>query len=394
MKSLFLSTLLLFALLPHISAQQNIFAGKNKIVSPVANPDNTVSFYLTAPNATKVEVKGDWTSEKTGGSMTKDADGIWQYTTPALTSDLYLYQFIIDGTPFTDPLNVYQIRDVSSQFSYFIVNGGQGESYQVKEVSHGTMAKRWYPSPSLGMERRMSVYTPPGYENNDMKYPVLYLLHGMGGDEEAWPALGRVAQILDNRIAEGKCKPMIVVMPNGNVVQQAAPGESAGGQPQVNPHLPHTMDGTYESSFKDIINFTDRNYRTIPTKENRAIAGLSMGGFHSLWISANYPGMFDYIGLFSPATTPGKHSPVAKEKAYIYENMLEKLSTQRDNNTALYWIGIGNEDFLYEDVAGFRKQLDTIQFPYIYKETGKGHVWSNWRAYLAEFISLLFQGKE
>lgn len=163
-----------------------------------------------------------------------------------------------------DPSNVYQIRDVATVTSIFIVGGGQADLYKVNDVPHGTVSKVWYDSPSLGMRRRMTVYTPAGYENNGKaRYPVLYLLHGMGGDEQAWMELGRASQILDNLIAQGKAKPMIVVMPNGNASQEAAPGETSNGlvQPQFN--LPKTMDGTYETSFPEIIEYVDSHYRTI-----------------------------------------------------------------------------------------------------------------------------------
>lgn len=394
MKQIILLAAMLITAANMLLAQQNIFNAQGKPVSPVINGNGSVSLQLSAPTARKVEVKGDWMKPDACQPMTRDENGVWHYTSAALTPDLYTYQFNIDGTLFTDPLNVYQIRDVSSQFNYFIVGGTQADLYRIAKVPHGSTAKRWYDSPTLNMARRMTVYTPPGYENGKEEYPVLYLLHGMGGDEDAWPTLGRTTQILDNLIAAGKCKPMIVVMPNGNVVQQAAPGASSNGQEQINFKLPHTMDGVYEDSFKDIIRFVENSYRTKPGKANRAIAGLSMGGFHSLWISANYPDTFDYVALFSPAIKPGRHSEVKNERAFIYESIDKKLAAQRDNGIKLYWIGIGNDDFLYSEVAGFRQKLDSLGFPYIYKETDKGHVWSNWRRYLAEVIPLLFQPSE
>src|SRR5690606_15269401 len=184
--------------------------------------------------------------------------------------------------------------------------------YKVQDIPHGTVAKRWYDSPGLGMDRRITIYTPPGYESGSQKYPVLYLLHGAGGDEEAWNTLGRTAQIMDNLISQGKVKPMIVVMPNGNVIQDAAPGEGHDGfyKPQI--MVAKTMDGTYEANFMDIIKFVEANYRVKADKANRAVAGLSMGGFHSLHISRYYPNTFDYVGLFSAAILPNQNvsSPV------------------------------------------------------------------------------------
>lgn len=160
----------------------------------------------------------------------------------------------------------------------------------VCEVPHGTVSKVWYPSPTLGMERRrMTVYTPAGYEDSNKQYPVLYLLHGAGGDENAWSELGRAIQIFDNLIAQGKAEPMIVVMPNGNAAQEAVPGEYPNSMYKPSFANPKTMEGSFEKAFPDIMKYVESHYRTINDKNHRAIAGLSMGGFHSLYISANNP---------------------------------------------------------------------------------------------------------
>jgi len=256
----------------------------------------------------------------------------------------------------------------------------------VNRVPHGTVAKRWYESPGNNMTRRITIYTPPGYENSATTYPVLYLLHGMGGDEEAWMTLGRASQILDNLIAAGKAKPMIVVMPNGNVAQEAAPGESSLGFYKPQFQLPHTMDGKYEETFHEIIDFVDDNYKTIQSKSGRAFAGLSMGGFHTMHISRYYPNTFDYIGLFSAAIMPDE-----KVQSKVYDNIDGTLAAQKENGFKLYWIAIGKEDFLYKANADFRKKLDAMDFPYIYRESEGGHTWRNWRVYLSEFLPLLFK---
>ena len=168
-------------------------------------------------------------------------------------------------------------------------------------MPHGTVRKVWYDSPTAGLQRRMTVYTPAGYETSKRSYPVLYLLHGMGGDEDAWDELGRATQILDNLIAEGKAEPMVVVMPNGNISQEAAPGEGSKGLVVATTQYPKTMDGNFEKAFPDIIRFVEKVYRVKKDKANRAIAGLSMGGFHSIYTALNNPDTFDYIGLFSAA---------------------------------------------------------------------------------------------
>ena len=232
----------------------------------------------------------------------------------------------------------------------------------------------------------MTVYTPAGYETSGKRYPVFYLLHGIGGDEEAWITQGRTAQVLDNLIAQGKAQPMIVVMTNGNIAMEAAPLETSTGYNVPTMSLPKTMEGSFETAFPEIVKFIDKTYRTIPQKRSRAIAGLSMGGFHSKFISQNNPDMFNYIGLFSAAigVTDANISP-------IYQDNDKKLATLFSKKPALYWIGIGNEDFLFKNNTDYRKFLDEHHYPYTYMETGGGHIWRNWRIYLTEFVPLLFK---
>jgi enterochelin esterase-like enzyme len=370
-------------------AQQALFGG-TQIVSPEINGDNTVTFRFMAPNAKEVKITGDWLPAQGWipgtEAMTKDDKGLWSYTSGTMSSDLHSYAFIVDGLKCTDPNNVWLIRDVASVFNVFIAGGGNADLYKVNEVPHGTVARRWYDSPGIGMTRRITIYTPPGYETGKQKYPVLYLLHGMGGDEEAWIALGRASQILDNLIAQGKARPMIVVMSNGNVAQEAAPGESSLGFYKPTMQLPHSMDGKFEETFPDIIKFIEHNYRVVAKKSGRAIAGLSMGGFHSLHISRIYPNTFDYVGLFSAAIMPNE-----KETSKVYSDIGQTLTTQMKNGYKLYWIGIGKADFLYKYNEEFRTRLDKIGMKYVYRESEGGHTWTNWRTYLTEFVPLLFK---
>lgn len=368
-------------------------------VSPEIHGDNTVTFRLKAPNAKQVLVTGDFLAKQKIkgdggeyeipgiGEMRMADNGVWEYTTPnPLSPELYSYNFIVDGMKAMDPSNVYMIRDVATVTNVFIIGGGRADLYKVNDVPHGTVSRLWYDSETLGMKRRMTVYTPAGYEAGDKRYPVFYLLHGMGGDEEAWIALGRTSQILDNLIAQGKAEPMIVVMTNGNAVQEAAPGESSQGFVTPTMSLPKTMDGSFETAFPDVVAFVDKTFRTIPDKRHRSIAGLSMGGFHSLHISKQYPDTFDYVGLFSAAIMPE-----GETKSPIYEDFDRKLKTQFDKKPALYWIAIGNTDFLYKANEEFRKKLDSLGCKYTYVETDEGHIWRNWRIYLTEFTPLLFK---
>lgn len=380
-----------------LEAQQSLWGGQS-VVSPEVHPDRKVTFRFLAPKAVRVQLTGDFLppeklqtergpAEIPGTVDLKETEGLWEYTTPEpLPSELYNYAFIVDGLKTTDPNNVYVSRDVASVFNIFIVKGGRGDLYSVNDVPHGTVSKRWYHSPTLQKSRRLTVYTPAGYETSGKKYPVLYLLHGMGGDEEAWPTLGRAVQILDNLIAEGKARPMIVVMPNGNVDQEAAPGESSLGLYKPYTALPRTMEGSMEQSFPDIVGFIESNYRVEKKKSARAIAGLSMGGFHALHISKEYPDWFDYVGLFSAAIRPNERA-----NSPVYDHLDDKLKTQFAKSPKLYWIAIGKTDFLYKNNQDYRKQLDEKGYPYLYRESEGGHIWRNWRIYLSEFAPKLFR---
>lgn len=397
MKKLFSLTIFAFIALC-VHAQQALW-GAPQIVSPEIHSDNTVTFRLIAPNAQEVQVTGDFLPtqkittpfgdfDAPGTADLVQNDGVWEWTTPAaLAPELYSYHFLVDGLGCMDPSNVHQIRDVASVTNVFLIDGGRADYYKIKDVPHGTVSKIWYDSPGLGMSRRMTVYTPAGYEASDKRYPVLYLLHGMGGDENAWTELGRAAQILDNMIAEGKAEPMIVVMPNGNAALQAAPGESSLGFAPPTVQLPKTMDGSFEACFNEIVDFIDGNFRTQADKGGRAIAGLSMGGYHSLHISKQYPDMFDYVGLFSAAVMPDKNAA----QSPVYADFEAKLKKQFEMKPALYWIAIGEKDFLYKANEEYRQLLDRNGYPYTYFETPEGHIWKNWRIYLTEFVPKLFK---
>ena len=395
MKNIILSLLALSAVIG-ADAQEALWGGQ-QIISPEVGSDGRVTFRFLAPAADKVEVTGDFLPPHRsdtpygtfyapgGAAMTRSEQGIWEYTSEPLPSELYNYSVIVDGLRTTDPNNVYLVRDIASLTNIFIVGGERGDMYSVRDVAHGTVSRCWYASPKLGMERRLTVYTPAGYETSDKRYPVLYLLHGMGGDEEAWIALGRTAQIMDNLIASGRAEEMIVVMTNGNADQQAAPGESKEGLYKPTTQLPHTMEGSFEQSFPDVIAFIDGNYRTVAAKEARAIAGLSMGGFHSLHISRTMPDTFDYVGLFSAAVMPRDNAPA------FYDDIDATLERQRDNGLKLYWIACGNTDFLWQTNLDFCKKLDRMGFPYTFRESDGGHIWRNWRIYLSEFAPQLFK---
>ncbi len=382
-------------------AQQALWGG-SQIVSPEVHENNTVTFRLMAPNAQTVQVTGDFLAPQEmdtpfgkfagpgAADLVKNEQGVWEWTSEVLAPELYSYTFLVDGLKINDPSNVYMIRDVSSVTNVFIIGGDRASLYEVKDVPHGSVSRVWYDSPTLGMKRRLTIYTPAGYEDSKAKYPVFYLLHGMGGDEEAWIALGRTAQILDNLIAQGKAEPMIVVMTNGNAAQEAAPGESSLGFQAPSMRLAKTMEGSFELAFPDVMKYVEDHYRTIKKKSGRAIAGLSMGGFHSMHISNYYPDKFDYVGLYSAAIMPSDGG--SQSTCPVYTDIEGKLAVQFGKyKPALYWIAIGNTDFLYQANVDYRALLDSKGYEYEYYETGEGHIWKNWRIYLTEFAPKLFK---
>ena len=378
-------TILAVALMMSVAAmaQQALWGGA-MTVSPEINPDNSVTFRLNAPKARAVQVSGDFAEGV--ANMVQNERGVWEYTTEPLAPELYSYAFTMDGVKIADPANVYQIRDVASVTNYFIVGGGQADLYLTHDVPHGSIHKDWYYSASEDFTRRLTVYTPAAYDGKK-RFPVLYLLHGIGGDEEAWMDLGRASQILDNLIAKGEAEPMIVVMTNGNISQQAAPGYGPEGFPVPSMGLPKTMEGSFEAAFPEVVKFIDGKYRTIAKKSGRAIAGLSMGGFHSMHISKEYPDMFNYVGLFSAALNVNGQ----QQGSPIYQNVDQKVDTQFAKGVKLYWIACGNTDFLIQNNRDFMKGLDARGHDYIYYETEGGHIWRNWRDYLSKFVPQIFK---
>ncbi len=381
MKKHFLLVITVMAMGLLASAQRGVMAPP--VNSPDIARDGAVTFKVTAAAADTVRLVID---TRVDTLMKRTGNQTWNITLRDLEPDLYMYYYIIDGVKVLDPDNANTLRDVKSVMNTFVLDPQRDCPMAVHDVPHGEVRAVWYDSPTLEMKRRMMVYLPPGYDMSRQKYPVLYLLHGTGGDETVWLEQGRTAQILDNLIASGKAEPMIVVMPNGNVDEKAASTVSDEGNVQPTFSHKHWMDGTFEQSFNDIVKWVDANYRTRAAKRYRAIAGLSMGGYHSLYISANQPDDFNYVGLFSPAI-----NRMDQGKSKIYDNMEDKLINQFKQRPRLYWIGIGKKDFLYEDNKAFRQLLDENRLRYTYHESGAGHEWANWRDYLVLFVQRLFK---
>ena len=376
-------------------AQQALGPGTG-IVSPEINADNTVTFRYYNPKAVTVQVSGDFLPaqkitdvqngqervwEAPGRADLVERNGIWTYTTAPLEGELYSYTLYVDGQKMMDPSNIYQNRDIATWTNIFTMSteeGDKGWYYQVNDVPHGNVSKVWYDSPTLGMQRRMTVYTPAGYETNKKaKYPVLYLLHGSGGDEEAWADLGRATQILDNLIAEGKAEPMILVMPNGVYFNQAAPGAAINMfQPTMtNSRSQSTVE--VEESFPDIIKYIEANYRVKKDKNSRAVAGLSMGGRQSAALSRKYPTMFGYVGMFSGVVPPEEN-----------DKALEAVFAA---NPKLYWIACGKTDGVMANSLLLKEYCEEKGYPVSFYESEGGHIWRNWREYMTIFAQKLFK---
>ena len=401
--------------------------------SPIINADNTVTFTLFAPDAEEVYVKGSFSEKlfnirtKVGAfgrdkkyKMKKDG-GNWTFTTQPLQSELYTYYYVVNDKDSIDAANKCVVRDVDKYYNYFIVPGTPGSLYMKQNVPHGKIEKVWYPSNLNNMkQRRMTIYLPAEYDKNSAtRYPVAYLLHGSGGDENAWVEAGAAAEIMDNMLAKGEAVPMIVVMPNGIENLDAAPGESPYMKANPSAMNVSSMFGKIEKVFvPEIVDYVDSHYRTIAKKSSRAIAGLSLGGLQTIYISANNPDKFDFVGLFSAQTTNmlqdnnigtvkslinkftqikdafsgnSESSDRNTENISIYADFDNKLKKQFAVKPKLYYVAVGKDDFVKKLNDDYRAKLDALGCEYVYNETEGAHTWNNWRRYLLDFLPKLFK---
>ena len=386
------------------------------VATPEVLPDNTVTFRLRAPEADEVLLNGNWDDGR-GIEMTKDDEGIWSVTVGPLSAQLWAYSFSVDGLKVMDPGNGEYQRDGLRYENLLMIPGPASDLWVFKpDIQHGTMQAVWYHSQILGnADRRMYVYTPPGYENSIAKYPVLYLLHGGGGDEDAWTTMGRANVIMDNLIANGLAKPMLVVMPNGNGNQivsqgygygpiprpravrapapppeqaargrgappagaQAAEGERGAAPPR--PRGQQAYEGSYPQSLvEEIIPFVEENFRVIANKDNRAIAGLSMGGGHTTSATNNNPGVFGWIGVFS----------AGGQDTEDYVNTLKKVNAAGVHH---YWIGAGTTDFALEGSEALYAAAQKAGLTASFHTAPGAHFWFIWRQFLGDFGSILFK---
>ena len=387
--------------------QPNPVVAPAKLKSPEVSSDSKITFRLSAPNAAKVLLEGSWL----GGvdlPMTKDSSGVWSTTVGPLNPQLYGYWFIVDGVRVNDPSNSETERDGSRYNTMVMVPGPAADLWTFKDVPHGTLEQIWYPSPTLKMDqRRMYVYLPAEYNANpNKKYPVLYLLHGGGGDEDAWTVMGRATIIMDNLIASGRALPMIVVMPNGNATQSVSQGFGYGPIPspqQVVAPSPNPVNappaaagvrdgqtagsvfapyaGSYpESLVKDVIPFVEKTYRVVPDKAHRAIAGLSMGGGQTIVATNNNPDAFAYIGVFSSGVQNASDP-----------TFLSQLDGIKKAGVKFYWTGAGDIDQAHDRTVALEAALKAKGFPTSYKEIPGRHYWFLWRDFLGDYASLIFK---
>jgi len=372
--------------------------------SPEIHPDRTVTFRLMAPKASEVTLNGSWDGA-INLKMTKDEAGVWSTTIGPLAPQLWGYWFMVDGVKALDPNNAETQRDGARYDNLLMVSGPESEWWDFRDVPHGTVQAVWYPSPTLKLaNRRMMVYLPPGYETGTQKYPVLYLLHGGGGDEDAWLTMGRANIIIDNLIAAGKAKPMIVVMPNGNATQTVSQGfgfgptpakqtvqapapppvqaEQAGGRAGAGGGrggAPQPYAGSYpESLVKDVIPFVEKRFRVLAAKDDRAIAGLSMGGGHTLAATNNNPGTFAYIGVFSSGPQ------------VVDETFQKQLEAVKAGGVKFYWLGAGSTDMARDRTVTLSELVKKDGFNTTYREIPGRHYWFLWRDFLVHYAQIAF----
>lgn len=386
--------LIVFALTTTSPAQQAAnpprFRGPRspQVVSPEVSVDRRITFRIVAPKAEAVRLSGsDIPGNAQGTEMKKGTDDIWEVTIGPIDPGAYRYNFNIDDVSVIDPRNSATSESNNNVWSLVYVPGS--DFMDTKDVPHGAIAEVTYYSNSLKRFRRMHIYTPPGYESGQGKFPVFYLLHGAFDCDDSWTSVGRAGFILDNLIAAKKANPMIVVMPAGHT------GPFSFGRRSSDSSRP-PVDEFMEDFLNDIMPYTEKNYRVYTDSNNRAIAGLSMGGGQTLNIFISNQEMFGYVGVFSSGIFGilggSRGAPGAASGPTWEERHKESLdNAELKKGLKLLWFATGKEDFLIKTSQGTVDMLKKHGFNIVYKETPGGHTWINWRNYLNEFAPQLFQ---
>lgn len=359
------------------------------LVSPEVHGDKRVTFRVYAPRADEVSLRGDWMEGPGTLKLVKDDKGVWAATVGPLKADFYSYAFTVDGVRTIDPKNAMIKQGVTSLDSMFLVPGPEAEFEENKPVPHGEIRKVWYQSSTLGQQRRMHIYFPPGYESSKERYPVFYLLHGGGDEDSGWSTIGRAGFILDNLIAAKSARPMIVVMPNGSLprptnLPAVTPGTTPS--PEVAAAMAAAQERFTSELLKDVAPFVEKNYRVLTGRENRAIAGLSMGGGQTLRAVVSNPDQFAYVGVWSAGVNPQGSSDFEKNAA-AFLNSSEKINKQ----VKLFSISVGDQDFALAGSKNLSEVLKKRGIKHEMNISGGGHTWINWRNYLRDYAKVLFR---
>jgi enterochelin esterase family protein len=349
-----------------------------QVKSPEVLANGAVTFRLHAPEARQVAVRLE-----TAGTlaMQKDSDGLWSVTSPALAPDYYVYAFVVDGVSMKDPGNPLIKYNLFNTESQVHVPGPASLPWESRDVPHGVVHRHVYRSAVVGRDRPFNVYTPPAYDpHRENPYPVLYLLHGYSDAEDAWVSVGRANVILDNLIARGQVKPMVVVMPLGYGDDAVISG---GWQGLRNRSAWENSVATFrEAVLTELIPQVEAAYRVSKERTDRAITGLSMGGTQSLFIGLNAVDRFAWIGAFSSGGMDTNFDRA-------YPGLGQEINTQ----LRLLWIACGQEDRLIRVNQDLTAWLDSKDINYTWREIPGGHSFRVWRRFLAEFLPLLFQEK-
>lgn len=358
-----------------------------QVTSPEVAADRKITFRIHAPKAESIQLGGSGDIPGTGfnqtSPLTKGENDIWSITVGPLAPGSYRYNFNIDGVGTLDPRN--RLASESNSATWSLVDVPGADWLDTKNVPHGAVAEVTYWSTKLKKFRRLHVYTPPGYEAGTGKYPIFYLLHGAFDSDDSWSTVGRAGIILDNLIAAGKAKPMVVVMPNGHTGPFSFGGGGGAG----------SMFGDFEAEFvTDIMPLVEKRYRVRTDRAHRAIAGLSMGGAHTLHIGIPHLDKFAYLGVYSsgifgiagggPGGQPQGPSFEEQHQAILDDAKLKK-------GLKHFWFATGKDDFLVETTRGTVEMFKKHKFNVIYDETDGAHTWDKWRDYLNEFAPKLFQ---
>jgi enterochelin esterase family protein len=362
--------------------------------SPEILPDRRIVFRLFAPDATTVTLRGgDIPAPARANTQFAKADnGVWEMTTGVVEPGAYRYTFVVNGVGVIDPRNTAISESNTTTWSVATVPGS--DLMDTKAVPHGAVASVYYQSAALGRTRRMHVYTPPGYESGKDKYPVFYLLHGAGDCDDSWTSVGRANFILDNLIASGKAKPMIVVMPAGHTNA----GGGGGGRGAAPAGGPPPRDEFVEDFVGDVMPYVETHYRVVADRAHRAIAGLSMGGSQTLNAAIPRLDKFAFVGVYSSGVLGGGRGAAAAPGAtappvgamWEQQNLAALDNASAKKGLKVLWFATGVEDGLMPTTKSTVDLLKRHGFTPVMKESPGGHTWLNWRAYLIEFAPQLF----